>query len=102
MKGLKKFGLPVQEDRGKLKLVIMTNDQSYEEIIQFYKENDYFGYKSVYFFPQVTNYIYFYNSNAPPKETSKRLPAVDTEGKILLKGKKEICFTPNGNGIIWP
>lgn len=85
---LKENGLePAEDGTGPLKLVIMTNDLNYGDITGFFKENDYFGYKSIIFFPQEL---------CPP------LPAVDLEGNILLSEENSICYTPNGNGVIWP
>jgi len=45
----------IQEDYsyGPLKLIIMTNEETLDEIVEFFEKNDYFGYRSIIFFPQV-------------------------------------------------
>jgi UDP-N-acetylglucosamine/UDP-N-acetylgalactosamine diphosphorylase len=67
---LKKFGLPIPSDgSGPLKLVVMTNDNNYDTITEFFKQHNYFGFKSMIFFPQYLS---------PP------IPAIDLDGKIVL------------------
>lgn len=66
--------------RQKIVLVIMTNILSYNTIKDYFKENDYFGYKTMIFFPQ------------------SHLPVTGEDGKLLLKAPNQILFAPNGNG----
>ncbi len=63
-------------------LMIMTSEQNDAETRAFLKEQNYFGYSAdnVHFFQQETE------------------PAVDEDGKILMRGKDELVLTPNGNG----
>lgn len=68
-----------------IKLYIMTGDNNYKDIISYFEDNNYFNY---------------------PKECVKifvqgKLPILDVNGKIVLKGKNEILFGPNGNGDVF-
>lgn len=70
---LKANNMPVRLDgTGPLKLVVMTNDNNYEIITEFFKKHNYFGFKSIVFFPQYLS---------PP------IPAIDLEGKIALSAE---------------
>ena len=69
--------------RDRIVLIIMTNPENYHRIVDFFKENDYFGYKTTIFFPQ------------------SHLPVTDPEGKILFKSPSKILFAPNGNGAFF-
>lgn len=63
-------------------LFIMTNKLNNGETVQFFKDNNYFGYPRdrVHFFVQDTE------------------PACDFDGKIFLDQKNKISLSPNGNG----
>ncbi len=63
-------------------LLIMTSEDNDEETKAFFTAHHYFGYskENIEFFTQETE------------------PAVDEQGKILLKAPDEIVRTPNGNG----
>ena len=63
-------------------IFIMTSPENDDQIKQFFKEKNYFNYSK--------NHIKFYRQNS--------LPSTDLEGKLLMKGKGEICFSPDGNG----
>lgn len=67
------------------KMLVMTNHETHNEIVSFYKDNDYFGGDpdQFVFFPQTM------------------LPAFTTEGKIMLAGKGKIKLAPNGNGAFF-
>ena len=68
-----------------LNLYIMTSQNNYLEIKNFFAENRYFNYpkENIHFFKQ------------------DELPILDTKGNILLKEKNEILFGPNGNGNVF-
>ncbi|TVY05511.1 UTP--glucose-1-phosphate uridylyltransferase [Paenibacillus cremeus] len=61
---------------------IMTSPENHEETVQFFRVADFFGYAEddCFFFQQ------------------RVMPAIDTEGRILLADKGEIGFAPSGNG----
>ncbi|MDE5943821.1 MAG: UTP--glucose-1-phosphate uridylyltransferase [Clostridia bacterium] len=63
-------------------LFVMTNIINNAQTIDFFKENNYFGYPRdrVHFFIQDTE------------------PACDFDGKIFLDQKHKISLSPNGNG----
>ncbi|MDE7453906.1 MAG: UTP--glucose-1-phosphate uridylyltransferase, partial [Clostridia bacterium] len=63
-------------------LFIMTNSLNNGETVEFFKDNNYFGYPRdrVHFFIQNTE------------------PACDFDGKIFLDQKNKISLSPNGNG----
>jgi UDP-N-acetylglucosamine/UDP-N-acetylgalactosamine diphosphorylase len=65
-----------------LHLFIMTNENSYEEIIAFFHEHGNFGYDA--------EYLHFYRQGMNP--------AFDKNGKLLLKSPGEIALSPSGNG----
>ena len=63
-------------------LFIMTNSLNNGETVQFFKDNNYFGYPRdrVHFFVQNTE------------------PTCDFDGKIFLDQKHRVSLSPNGNG----
>ena len=63
-------------------LAIMTSDINYEDTVDFFKDNKYFGYNA--------DYIYFF--------VQEMAPATDYEGKIYLQEKGYPAMSPNGNG----
>ncbi len=63
-------------------LFIMTSEKNYEDTVNFFEENDYFGYKK--------EYVFFF--------VQKMAPSVDYEGNIYLEEKHRISMSPNGNG----
>lgn len=63
-------------------LFVMTSEKNDEETREFFKEQNYFGYNS--------DFVHFYIQDM--------MPAVDYDGKILLEGRGQIAFSPNGNG----
>lgn len=69
--------------RDRIVLLIMTNQQNHSLITDFFKQNDFFGYKTVVFFPQ------------------SHLPVINQDGQILLKSEDQILFAPNGNGSVF-
>ena len=70
-------------ERDRIVLCIMTNQENNSIITDFFKKNDFFGYKTVAFFPQ------------------SHLPIIDENGQILLKDENKILFAPNGNGSLF-
>ncbi len=64
--------------------MIMTSEENHGATVRFFEEHDYFGYdrSSVWFFPQ------------------DMVPAVDLEGKLLVKGHR-IVRSANGNGGVF-
>ena len=63
-------------------LFVMTSDKNHEMTVQFFKEQEYFGYNS--------DYIHFFMQDM--------VPASDYEGKVYLEEKGKISTSPNGNG----
>ncbi|MDE6441394.1 MAG: UTP--glucose-1-phosphate uridylyltransferase [Clostridia bacterium] len=63
-------------------LFIMTSTDNNADTVQFFKDNNYFGY------PQ--GKIHFYIQDTEP--------ACDLNGKIFLSAKNRVLLTPNGNG----
>ena len=66
-------------------MFIMTSYENHDETVQFFKDNCFFGgaEESFIFFPQ------------------QMLPALDTDGKIMLKSYCELKLAPNGNGALF-
>ncbi len=64
---------------------IMTSDINHDDTVNFFDENDYFGYEK-------DRIIFFKQGN---------MPLTDLEGKVALKDKSNIYFAPNGNGGIF-
>ena len=73
-----------KKNNSTIRLYIMTSTTNNEQIIEFFKEHNYFNYKE---------YIKFF--------TQEDYPIVDTNGKIVLKNKHEILMGPNGNGDVY-
>ena len=67
------------------KMFIMTNHENHAETVKFFADNAYFGGQesSFVFFPQ------------------QMLPALDKDGKILMKKHCNIKLAPNGNGAMF-
>lgn len=67
------------------KMCIMTSQENHHETVQFFESNNYFGApKSTFkFFPQAM------------------LPAIDSDGKILMNEPHQIKLAPNGNGAVF-
>lgn len=63
-------------------LYVMTSEKNHQATIEFFEENNYFGYpaENVHFFMQ------------------DMAPAVDYDGKLLLEEKGRLATSPNGNG----
>ncbi|RAL26051.1 UDP-N-acetylglucosamine pyrophosphorylase [Thermoflavimicrobium daqui] len=61
---------------------IMTSPENHEATVLFFELNSFFGY------PQED--IFFFQQDV--------LPALDLNGKIVMKSPKEIYLVPNGNG----
>lgn len=66
-------------------LFIMTSYENHDETVSFFRENKFFGGHpdSFVFFPQ------------------SMLPAVDTEGKIMMASPSSLKLAPNGNGALF-
>lgn len=69
----------------KCKLLIMTSGNNHEETVNFFMDNNYFNADP--------NHIVFFQQAS--------LPAIDTNGKIVMKSKSEINQAPNGNGALF-
>ena len=63
-------------------LYIMTSDINHKDTVEFFEENNYFGYDK--------NFVEFF--------IQEMLPATDFNGKIFMKSKYEMALSPNGNG----
>lgn len=63
-------------------LFIMTSEENNQETQAFFRAHDFFGYSA--------DNVWFF--------TQEQLPAVDTDGKLMLAGKGKIVTAPNGNG----
>lgn len=63
----------------------MTSNITHDATVTFFRNNNYFGFDkgSFLFFPQ------------------DALPALDHEGKIIMKSKFEVQLAPNGNGALF-
>jgi len=61
---------------------IMTSDVNNDETVSFFEENSYFGL-------QKENVFFF---------TQEMIPALDTNGKIVMKSSFELFKNPNGHG----
>ena len=64
---------------------IMTSNENREPTEKFFEEHNYFNLSR--------EQIHFFNQDS--------LPAIDTNGKIILKSKNEIFFSPNGHEGIY-
>ena len=63
-------------------LFVMTSDKNHEATVNFFREKNYFGYKS--------EYITFF--------MQEMAPATDYEGRVYMEAKNKISTSPNGNG----
>lgn len=63
----------------------MTSALNHYETIKFFEDNQYFG-------GDKNSFVFFQQSV---------LPAVDLEGKIIMKSKHELQLSPNGNGALF-
>lgn len=63
----------------------MTSNINHKDTVEFFETNNYFGAHpdSIVFFEQST------------------LPAMDLEGKIIMKSPYEVQLSPNGNGALF-
>ena len=66
-------------------MFVMTSFENHDETVNFFKENNFFGgnQNSFVFFPQAM------------------LPAVDTNGKIMMASQSSLKLAPNGNGALF-
>ena len=66
-------------------MFVMTSYENHKETVDFSRDNNFFGGKesSFMFFPQ------------------QMLPALDTNGKILMRSQNELKLAPNGNGALF-
>lgn len=62
--------------------LIMTSPLNQEQTKDHFLQNNYFGYPK--------DQIYFFNQGT--------IPAINTEGKILLSSKSNVALVPDGNG----
>jgi UDP-N-acetylglucosamine/UDP-N-acetylgalactosamine diphosphorylase len=69
----------------KCKMLVMTSFENHSETVQFFRQNFFFGgdESSFIFFPQAM------------------LPALTTEGKIMMSSKSTLKLAPNGNGAFF-
>lgn len=74
----KKYGI-------ELHWFIMTSEENRQPTEDFFEKKNYFGLKK--------EQIHFF--------TQESLPAVSKEGKIMMKSRHEIFFSPNGTGGIY-
>lgn len=63
-------------------LYIMTSTVNNDDTVAFFKEHNYFGYPE--------DYVKFF--------IQEMVPALDYDGRILLKSDCELVLSPNGNG----
>jgi len=63
-------------------LFIMTSEKNNDDTVNFFEENNYFGYNK--------DYVSFF--------IQEMAPSVDYNGKILLEAKDRVSSSPNGNG----
>ena len=63
-------------------LYIMTSAGNHQDTVSFFESHGYFGYDSAYvkFFVQ------------------EMVPAVDYQGRVLMRDEKNLAMSPNGNG----
>lgn len=75
--------LKVVEQAGNwISLFIMTSEKNKMDTIDFFEQNNYFGYNKTF--------ITFF--------TQEMAPSVDYSGKVLLEDKGMLSLSPNGNG----
>ena len=63
-------------------LLVMTSEKNNEDTVNFFHENNYFGYNK--------EYVFFF--------VQEMAPSVSYEGKIYMEGKDKLSTSPNGNG----
>lgn len=63
-------------------LYIMTSEKNNTDMVEFFREKNYFGYNS--------SYVKFF--------VQDMAPSVDYNGKIYMEDKAKISLSPNGNG----
>ena len=63
-------------------LFIMTSEKNNDDTVNFFEENNYFGYNK--------DYVSFF--------IQEMAPSVDYSGKIFLEAKDRVSSSPNGNG----
>ena len=63
-------------------LYIMTSEKNNEDTVNFFKEQNYFGYDP--------DHVKFF--------VQEMVPSVGYDGKILMEGKDRLSTSPNGNG----
>lgn len=63
-------------------LYVMTSTVNHDQTAAFFREHGYFGYPE--------EYVKFFLQDM--------VPAVDFEGRILMKNESELVLSPNGNG----
>ena len=66
-------------------MFVMTSYENHDETVNFFRDNDFFGgdQNSFVFFPQ------------------SMLPAVDSNGKIMMQSASSLKLAPNGNGALF-
>lgn len=65
--------------------MIMTSAINHVETVEFFHKNKFFGGESY-------NFVFFQQAV---------LPAVDHDGKIIMKSEAEVALSPNGNGALF-
>ena len=63
-------------------LYVMTSTVNHDQTVAFFREHGYFGYPE--------DHVKFFLQDM--------VPAVDFEGRILMKNESELVLSPNGNG----
>ena len=63
-------------------LFIMTSEKNNDATVEFFKDNDFFGYPS--------DYVHFF--------VQEMAAATDYNGKVYMEEKSRIATSPNGNG----
>ncbi len=63
-------------------LFVMTSEKNNKDTVEFFKENNFFGYNE--------EYVFFF--------VQQMAPSVSYEGKIYMEEKGRISTSPNGNG----
>jgi UDP-N-acetylglucosamine pyrophosphorylase len=73
------------QENNMIKWYLLTSEINNQEIIDYFKENKYFGYDpdSMVFFPQGAK------------------PAVYYDGKILIEDEGKLSLAPIGNGALY-
>jgi UDP-N-acetylglucosamine pyrophosphorylase len=68
-----------------IKWYLMTSEMNNEEVVTFFKEHNYFGYRpdSIFFCPQ------------------GGIPGVSYEGKVIIETEGQLALAPGGNGAMY-